>query len=423
MNILMLTEYFPPFDFGGSEWSTYYLAKGLSERGFNVTILTPNYGKEKNKEVKEGFLIYRPSFYIKINKKKQLTPYWHTNIAWFIWSAFCTIKYCLKNKIDIIHIQGKYFLPAAILAKIILRKKIITTLRDYIILCPLSMCLLYENKICTLKKYIVNDIPKMIKIYHKDKNLIIKFFLYLSALRLKIVSIFLKKLLKYTDDIISISDIEKKIYEKEGFKNISIITNPYLFKTLRKTKKSKEKNKIIFAGRLTPGKGADMLIKIIPMVIKKFKNVIFYFIGEGFLKKDLINESKKNRLSSNIKFLGYLDHNKLQKYLRTAAITVMPSLWPEPFGRVVLESLGVGTPVVVSDRCGVSENVINKRWGVISRPNKDEFVKSIIFALKNKEIMRENLYNDYKLMKNIWSDNVYNLHIKIYNRIVKLPVR
>ncbi len=415
----MLSEYFTPFDFGGSEWSTYYLAKGLAKNGVHITILTPNYGKEKNKEFKEGFLIYRPAFYKKINQKKQLTPFWYTNLLWFFWSSFFTIKYCFQNKVDLIHVQGKYFLLAAILAKLILRKKIIITLRDYIILCPLGMCLLYQNKLCTPLEFIKNDIPKLLKIYHKDKNLVVKCILYLEAIRLWFISFFHKKILKYADIIIAISNIEKKIYQKQGFNNISVISNPYLFKILKKARKKKINNKIVFAGRITPGKGADILIKIAPILIKKFNNVTLYFIGEGFLKKYLINESRINKFKSHVKFLGHIDHSRLEEHLKTANLTVIPSVWPEPFGRIALESIGVGTPIVVSDRCGVSENIIDKRWGIISSPTETELLKNINLALKNQNIMRSNLQNDFLLIKNIWSNDVYDMHIRIYNRSIK----
>ena len=77
MTILMLSEYFPPYDFGGSEWSVFYLAKGLKKMGYKAIILTPNYGNKKYED-KSGFKIIRFPFYKKL-KKNQLAPFWQTN--------------------------------------------------------------------------------------------------------------------------------------------------------------------------------------------------------------------------------------------------------------------------------------------------------------------------------------------------------
>jgi glycosyltransferase involved in cell wall biosynthesis len=43
--------------------------------------------------------------------------------------------------------------------------------------------------------------------------------------------------------------------------------------------------------------------------------------------------------------------------MRESICTLVPSTWAEPFGRTVLESLSVGTPVLVSDLGGLKELV------------------------------------------------------------------
>ena len=83
MKIAMATEYFWPYDIGGSEWSTYYLAKELVNKGFEVIVITPNYGT-KEVEIFENIKIIRFPFYKKIKDNKQISPYWHTGFPWFL---------------------------------------------------------------------------------------------------------------------------------------------------------------------------------------------------------------------------------------------------------------------------------------------------------------------------------------------------
>ena len=43
MTIGLVNEYFPPFAYGGGEWSTDALARTLAARGHRVVVITPNY--------------------------------------------------------------------------------------------------------------------------------------------------------------------------------------------------------------------------------------------------------------------------------------------------------------------------------------------------------------------------------------------
>ena len=58
MKIAMVTEYFWPYDLGGSERSTYYLAREIIKYGHQVIVITPNYGA-KGEEVLKDIKIIR----------------------------------------------------------------------------------------------------------------------------------------------------------------------------------------------------------------------------------------------------------------------------------------------------------------------------------------------------------------------------
>ena len=411
----MLTEYFTPFDFGGSEWSTYYLAKGLAKKGFDITALTPNYGKAPNSEKNDGINIVRFPFYKKLKQNKQLSPFWQSNILWILWSSFFTIKYCFKEKIDIIHVQGKYFLPAAIVAKIIFQKKVIITLRDYIVLCPLGMCLLKNQKICGFLKYFIFDLPEFLRIYHKEKSILFKLAIILSSVRARIISYVLRFLLTFIDIKIALSQAQKNVYEKAGLKGVQIIGNPFETKIGGSFAR---KHQIIYAGRLTPGKGVDLLIEAVPEVLKKYPKLSFIFYGEGFLKSYLKNRAEKLGVSAKIKFPGYINHKKLLVEIKKSRLAIVPSVWPEPFGRIIVESLIVKTPVVVSSHAGAAESIKDRLWGKIISPETSDLTGAINWALANIDKLQQNVIDDKKEIKRIFSDRIYDAYAKIYRSLV-----
>src|SRR3990172_3855011 len=105
MKIAMATEYYWPYDLGGSEWSTYYLAKALIREGHEVLVVTPNYGTHKS-ETKDQIKIFRFPFPKKIKKYRPLSPFWHTNILWILLTTYYLIKICKEEKVDLLHLQG-----------------------------------------------------------------------------------------------------------------------------------------------------------------------------------------------------------------------------------------------------------------------------------------------------------------------------
>ena len=53
--------------------------------------------------------------------------------------------------------------------------------------------------------------------------------------------------------------------------------------------------------------------------------------------------------------LGYRDHPEVLIAMARAAIVVVPSRWPEPFGLVALEALASGAALICSPRGGLPE--------------------------------------------------------------------
>jgi len=56
-----------------------------------------------------------------------------------------------------------------------------------------------------------------------------------------------------------------------------------------------------------------------------------------------------------VTFLGQVPHGEVSGLMARAAVLVVPSVWPEPFGRVVIEALAAGTPVVAAASGGLAE--------------------------------------------------------------------
>ncbi len=415
MKILMLSEYFYPFDIGGSEWSLYYLSEGLVKKGVDVTILTPNYGGAPKEEFIKGFKVIRFPFYLKMKSKNPISPFWHTNILWLIWTTFYLLKYLHESKTELIHVQGKYFLPSAVITKFLTGKKIIVTLRDYIILCPLGLCLQSSSKSCNFGYFISKEIKEYLNIYMVQKSKLRKTGVAIFALRAKFASLTLKFLLKFANETVAISNLEKDIYQKNGFKNIKVIPNPFTYKI----NDSKRTNTIIFAGRLTPGKGPDLLLKSMARVFKKYPGYRLWIFGNGFLRQKLEDLTADLKITGNVIFKGHVEHKMLLKKISQSKLTIMPSVWPEPFGRVALESVLLGTPAVVTENTGISQYLNNSGWGLVARPDVADLAEKTILMLKDISEFSRKIKTDEAKIQNLFSEAVYKSHLALYEKYNK----
>ena len=86
-------------------------------------------------------------------------------------------------------------------------------------------------------------------------------------------------------------------------------------------------------------------------------------MGEGAQRKTLEERAEKKGIGSRVKFLGAVPYLEIPYYYHLADVVVVPSLWPEPFGRVSAEALLAGRPVLINPVGGLKEQVIDGLTG------------------------------------------------------------
>ncbi len=138
----------------------------------------------------------------------------------------------------------------------------------------------------------------------------------------------------------------------------------------------KDKKVVLYVGRLEAVKNLSLLISAIEKINKKYDDVCCLIIGKGTLKSELEKQCKDSCLE-NVYFMDYKLMPELAEYYCLADVFVLPSNF-EPWGLVVNESLACFTPVVVSDKVGSADDLIQN--GV----NGDVFEVGDIYDLEQK---------------------------------------
>ncbi len=416
MKIGLVTDYYTPFTPGGSEWSVYYLSQSLLANNVENIILTPNYGSLAYENI-DGVMVKRFPMYKKAKDTRSvINPIWQNNLFFFLWSSWWLIKIINEEKLDLLHVHGKFLIPGAVIAGKILRKPVIVTIRDKQLICSYGRCFFQKNRFngCSFLEYLIKDLPWYYQHYVVHKNFFIFIYNFLAAIWTRISNNIIKLFAFNSSSIVTISKNQRKYMQVNGFKDIQVIYNSMEFPKLKKVNR---RMGIVYAGKLSLGKGIYELMEAIPEVISKYKEVIV-FAGSIEEKEKIDYMVRKLNIKKHVKFLGGINHNELKKLFETAKVVVMPSIYPESFGRVALEALASGTPVVVSDIGGIPEILGNKKIGVVSDVDPYKLAKSIIQILDNLSIYILNVEKSREFLRKKFEVKPIKDHVNLYNRLI-----
>lgn len=124
--------------------------------------------------------------------------------------------------------------------------------------------------------------------------------------------------------------------------------------------------KIGFFGKIVHQKGIQFLIKALGLLInKKNLNCELIIGGDGKYVRALRHLSFLYGLDDRVKFIGYVKNK--ERFLENIDIFCLPSL-RESFGRVLLDSMARGVPVVGSDIPGIHEIISHEDNGLLFTP-------------------------------------------------------
>jgi len=113
---------------------------------------------------------------------------------------------------------------------------------------------------------------------------------------------------------------------------------------------------VLFLGRLTLQKGPDYFLRAAKRVLEKNSKVLFVVSGSGDMAQGIMEMAARLGIAGNVLFTGFVSGSDRTEMYTAADLFVMPSV-SEPFGIAPLESMKLGTPVLISKQSGVAEVV------------------------------------------------------------------
>ena len=207
-----------------------------------------------------------------------------------------------------------------------------------------------------------------------------------------------------------------------NYRGVSDKIFPYKFKASQKwlRKWHKEfpqiKNKVILTlpGRITRWKGQDDFLIVLKGIIKKYPNVHGLIVGDEDKNLKFTKELKElvieHGLNQNISFVG--NRKDIKEIMSISRVVFSLSKEPEAFGRISLESLSLGIPVIAYSHGGVKEQLIKLLpKGLIEVGKINDVINlAIRWIAEPPKIKKNNFFTLNKMLQNTL--NVYEKVIK-----------
>lgn len=373
MKICIITNTFSSDLTGGSNVYTNSIVRELQKRNHEIVVIAASPDREDSIKMHDAIKIHH--FHplnictcSEIGEKSILKQgLWTILDIYNCYSYTKIIKILEKENPDVVHLHTPLDITlSAFDAVKKMKLPLVFTAHDYILLCRKVVLLHGSGEICTDE-----NINKFCKLYR--------------ILTKKIID-------NKTDVVIFPSQFISRIFTEKGFFKKSkkaILPYPVQLNNIKSYKTNTDTDNqslnILYVGSLTRHKGIQILIKAVKLIKKD--SIKLTIIGSGIYKNKLENLAGTDK---RITFYGKVRNEYIESCYNKSDVLVVPSVWNEVFGIVVLEAFRAGVPVIASRIGGITEIVKNKYNGFLFESGNISQLKQILEnILENPKILVE----------------------------------
>jgi glycosyltransferase involved in cell wall biosynthesis len=364
MRILNVTETYAPFlEFGGPPVKVRALAEGLVRRAHQATVLTADWGLQKRGEPQEEKITMERSPFGWRRKENDVEaiylPTWlrYRRVSW----NPAVKRYCRVwlPKFDVVHIFGLYDLLGPAVAAACRKRGM---------------------------PYVVEPIGMFMPIVRN---------LWLKRLYHRVLG---RPMLAGASRLVATSEQEVEELVAGGIARPKIVMRrngveapgkwPERGAFRKRLGISAQTKLVLFLGRLSLKKSPDLLLRAFAEAQKRAHGVpmtlVFAGPDEGGVKMQLEQLATELGIQANVQFAGPVFGEDKWAAYRDAEVFVLPSQ-NENFGNTAAEAVAAGTPVIVTEQCGIAPLLANEA-GIVVRHDDVALSEALVRVLGDSEL-------------------------------------
>lgn len=136
-------------------------------------------------------------------------------------------------------------------------------------------------------------------------------------------------------------------------------------------------------------KGHDYVIRAIPILLRRFPNLVYNIVGDGDWQPALMQLVNELGISRHVIFHGRVSDKQLLQHYTDASLFIMPSQ-KEGFGFVFIEAMALGVPAVGGNTDAAPEVIVNGKTGYVVNPTSvEEIVTAVSKLLENPQLRQQ----------------------------------
>jgi len=384
MRILCLTNFYPPYEIGGEEQSCHDVVEALKARGQTVAVLTSNHGAKRGHGAEEGVC---RRLYLEMELGSPFHP-----LRFFLTrkrreeKSLALLRQIVADFAPhVIFIWGMWNLPRSLpaLAEALRPGRVLYRFGDYWPTLPTQHVFYWRTP---GRRWLTRPLKRALgrlalaQLSRERPQPALRFeraYCISAAMRQKLV-----------DQGVPVGHA-RIIYngvDTELFRPCAGIGS-----------RQRDNNglSLLYAGRIVPEKGVHTAIEAMAHLVRgrRVDNVTLPLVGPrspdyyAWLQ-DLIT---RKRLGSHVFFQDPIAKETMPHLLRDSDVLLFPSIWPEPFGRILIEAMASGLAVVCTPVGGVPEIVTHRQDGLFFAPEDAEGLASQIERLLRDPPLRRRL--------------------------------
>jgi len=373
LKILFLSSF---SEIGGAEKSLLSLAEGLTKKGVDVSVITNKKGPLTNslKRKKIRCIVFSISHF-------QIFRCWQ--VALLPFKIFKLAKLVKGLAPDIIHCNNQYSAQWGVLIARILKIPVVVHHR--------------AEYFSPISKLVYNSFGK------------------------NIANIYISKFIEKQ---------KKPLLNKQCYRGNKVICNPVALKEAgqkacsdlrRKLKISERDFVILFLGRIDPLKGLHRLINAVSGLKHSVKVIVAGSSSinrfGSYYEKKCRKMIARNDLQDKFIFSGFVDG--VENYMKAADILTVPSK-NEGFGRVIIEAMISGIPIIADKSGGITEIIRNNTDGLLINSSDIKlFIKTLESAIGDSKLRARLITNGKKRAKSFSVDDHVKRVMVFYKGVLK----
>lgn len=188
---------------------------------------------------------------------------------------------------------------------------------------------------------------------------------------------------KATRDALAEISVSDKIEIIPASPNQTLACEPNAVDSLRREMNGIDKQLILFAGRLIPEKGIELLLDILSEILTASPSAKLVISGDGPLAEHVKTYIRNTPNPEAIEYLGWTSNERMPYLFTAVDVVVVPSQpqnsgWSEAHGLVAVEAMAAGKPVIASNLGGLSESICDQETGfLVEADDRSAWVETI----------------------------------------------